>query len=113
MVPESGLSRPADNPNKVVLPLPEGPTIAKASPSSTAKEISSRTVRDPDPLEYDFLRLLTFNIFAIPLRLVVFWYKGGNYKNDFEFNPLLHENRVKVLLSVYLLCILFLRRYAK
>ena len=40
--PEEGLSKPANKPSKVDLPEPEGPVMAKDSPSSTFKLISSK-----------------------------------------------------------------------
>ena len=45
-VPEVGTSSPAHKPSKVVLPLPEGPIMARELPCSTRKETESSTVRD-------------------------------------------------------------------
>jgi hypothetical protein len=47
--PEAGRSSPARRPSRVVLPLPEGPTMARKLPSSRAKVISFNTVRGRPP----------------------------------------------------------------
>nr|AKJ87224.1 hypothetical protein [uncultured organism] len=48
--PELGRSSPAINPSKVLLPEPEAPTIASASPEATVNEISCKMLRLVSPL---------------------------------------------------------------
>jgi hypothetical protein len=47
---------------RVVLPLPEGPTMAQALPASTANEISSRTVSVCAPLLKSLVKCSTLRI---------------------------------------------------
>lgn len=44
--PEVGWSSPASNPSSVLLPLPEGPSMATERPASKAQDKFSSTVRD-------------------------------------------------------------------
>src|SRR5690606_18971529 len=53
--PEVGRSSPASNPSRVVLPLPEGPTMARKPPDSSSRVISLRTVRSWPPDWYEWL----------------------------------------------------------
>jgi hypothetical protein len=54
-VPEVGRSRPARRPSSVVLPLPDGPTIARNPPGSRLKLIFFTTVRSRPPELYVFV----------------------------------------------------------
>ena len=47
--PERGRSRPASRPSSVVLPLPDGPRIARKPPGSRSKLTPRRTVRSRPP----------------------------------------------------------------
>src|ERR1700722_5127110 len=46
-------------PSSVVLPLPEGPIMARVDPSGIEKVIALTTVRAPPPLAYSLVRFLT------------------------------------------------------
>src|SRR5688500_15848858 len=54
--PPLGVSSPARRPSSVVLPLPEGPTIATSSPCSIVKVTLRSTARWLSPLRYSFDR---------------------------------------------------------
>ena len=60
--PWLGRSKPAQMPIRVVLPLPEGPTMAQALPCSISKETSLRTVRVCWPLLKYLLKCSTFKM---------------------------------------------------
>src|SRR5579862_5675855 len=61
--PESGLMKPTIMFISVVLPHPDGPTIATNSPSPTLRLTSSTTARAP-PLEAKLLRMPLTSILA-------------------------------------------------
>ena len=56
-VPDVGRSKPAQRPNSVVLPLPDGPTMAHVWPVGMSKETLARTVSGLPPLVYVRVRL--------------------------------------------------------
>jgi hypothetical protein len=75
--PELALSNPAQSPNRVVFPEPEGPTIEKVSPASILKLTLCKTRRLLSPLLYDLVKLITSNMKFLILLI-----------NDYLFSPL-------------------------
>src|SRR6267154_6821550 len=67
-VPRVGVSRPARRPRRVVLPLPEGPTIATKAPCGIVNVTSRSTASFCSPLMYS---LVTSR--AISMNEFVFW----------------------------------------
>jgi len=59
--PDVGRSSPAHKPRRVVLPLPEGPTMAQREPSSIERDTSRRTVRVLSPLRYVLVKFSTWS----------------------------------------------------
>jgi hypothetical protein len=55
-VPDVGVSRPAQRPRRVVLPLPEGPIIAAVDPFAISKLTDDNTVSSPFPDRYVLVR---------------------------------------------------------
>src|SRR5262245_59897598 len=71
--PDDGRSSPASSPSSVVLPEPEAPTIATASPGSTSKLTLSRIVKVAAPVATCLPRAMAFTIVCmsnLPVRLV-------------------------------------------
>src|SRR3954454_13128686 len=73
--PEVGTSNPASSASKVVLPEPEAPRIATASPRSISKEMSLRMVRAELPVNTCFVKPAALTIGGMNLsaiRLLLF-----------------------------------------
>src|SRR6476619_27457 len=61
-LPIDGASSPPRMYRSVLLPLPDGPMMATASPRTTANEMSRRILRSPRGVGYDFEREEAINI---------------------------------------------------
>ncbi len=66
IVPESKRSRPFKQRSNVVLPHPDGPTIATTSPSSMRASTLSSTRRDPNDLAKLWMAIMGKPLFEVP-----------------------------------------------